>query len=140
MKKTLFALFVCLMCLGSTSATAQSNRAARVQYVLKNLDLDAAQQKKLKPLLEKYLLEKKVQTANYEDMKDDLKPRIDAGTLTDKQANSLLKAKWEADEKELALKKEYEPKFKAVISPAKVFKCYDLLNDKKSKIRGEEKK
>ncbi len=138
MKKIFIALFVGIMCFG-TNAVAQSNRAARVQYVLKNLELDAAQQKKLKPLLEKYLLEKKVQTANYEDMKDDLKPRIDAGTMTDKQANNLLKAKWEADEKELALKKEYEPKFKAVISPAKVFKCYDLLNDKKSKIRGEEK-
>ncbi len=139
MKKVLIALFVGFLCFG-TSAMAQSNRAARVQYVLKNLDLDATQQKKLKPLLEKYLLEKKTQTANYEDMKDDLKERIDAGTLTDKQANSLLKAKWEADEKELALKIKYEPKFKAVISPAKVFKCYDLLNDKKSKIRGEEKK
>lgn len=135
MKKILLiALFATLGL--SLNAFAQSKRAARVQYVLKNIGIDAAQQKKLKPLLEKYLEEKKAQTAPYEDLKDDLKPKIEAGMLSDKQADKLLKLKWEADQKELNLKKQYEVRFRTVLSASKTFQCFDLLNDKKSKYLG----
>ncbi len=138
MKRILWVMLLATLGL-TTVALAQSNRAARVEYVLSNIGVDAQKQKALKPLLQKYLETKKYETKDYDDMKDDLKSRIDAGTLTDSQANSLMKAKWAADQKELDLKKQYEPKFKAVVGAAKTWYVFDLLNDKKSKVRGEKK-
>lgn len=135
MKKIFLIALIATLAL-SNNVQAQSKRAARVKYVLENMDIDGAQQKKLKPLLEKYLEEKKIQTAPYEDMKDDLKPKIEAGSLSDKQADKLLKLKWEADQKELNLKKQYEVKFRTVLSASKTYRCFDLLNDKKSKYLG----
>jgi hypothetical protein len=41
--------------------------------------------------------------------------------------------------KELTVKKAYETKFKTVLSAKKTFLCFDLLNDKKSKVWGREK-
>ncbi len=138
MKRFFLVMLMATMGL-STNLLAQSNRAARVEYVLKNVGVDAQTQKKLKPLLQKYLEKKKYETADYDDLKDDLKDRIDAGKLTDTQANRLMKAKWDADQKELDLKKEYEPKFKDVVGTSKTWYVFDLLNDKKSKVLGTKK-
>ena len=52
----------------------------------------------------------------------------------------MLTLKWEAAEKELVVKKEYEQKFKTVLSPKKTYLCFDLLNDKKSKVQGTDDK
>jgi len=58
--------------------------------------------------------------------------------LTETQANVLLKERWIKDEKELAVKRAYTAKFKTVLSAKKTFLCFDLLNDKRSKIEGRD--
>ena len=121
----------------STMALAGKNADMRVAYVLKNLGIKRDLQVKLKPILDSYMADKKAANKTYDNMKDKLKPSIEAGTITDKQAQALLDAKWVAAEKELAVKKEYEKKFKTVLSAKKTYLCFDLLNDKKSKVRGE---
>lgn len=122
----------------STMALAGKNADMRVAYVLKNLGIKRDLQVKLKPILDSYMADKKAANKVYDNLKDKLKPSIEAGTITDKQAQALLDAKWVAAEKELAVKKEYEKKFKTVLSAKKTYLCFDLLNDKKSKVRGEE--
>jgi hypothetical protein len=121
----------------STMALAGKNADMRVAYVLKNLGIKRDLQVKLKPILDSYMADKKAANKVYDNLKDKLKPSIEAGTITDKQAQALLDAKWVAAEKELAVKKEYEKKFKTVLSAKKTYLCFDLLNDKKSKVRGE---
>ncbi len=132
MKKIIFTFILVLFCV-SSSVLAGPNRDARIKYVLSNLNLDEATQKKMWPLLEQYLKEKKEETSAYEDKKDALKLRIKSDKLTDAQANELMRLHWIADEKEVKLKRAWEPKFKAVIGAAKTYKCFDLLNDKKEK-------
>ena len=122
-----------MMCMG------QSNREARIVYVLQNLGIKRDVQKKLRPLLAGYLAEKKQANAEYEAMKTKLKTKIDLETINNTEAEKLLEAKWEAAAKELAVKKDYDKKFRTVISVKKTYRCFDLLNDKKSKVRGSKK-
>ena len=135
---------VCLMAIlvtfaGNTTATAGKKSEMRVNYVLQNLGIKRDVQEKIRPLLVSYLADKKVANKEYDSLKDKLKPSIEAGTITDKQAQKLLDLKWASDEKELAVKREYETKFKTVLSAKKTYLCFDLLNDKKSKISGQDK-
>jgi len=120
------------------TAWAGKNADMRVAYVLKNMGISRDVQAKLRPLLVSYLADKKVANKPYDSLKDKLKPSIEAGTITEKQAQELLTRKWEAAEKELVVKRQYETKFKTVLSAKKTYLCFDLLNDKKSKVRGEE--
>ncbi|MBQ9560057.1 MAG: hypothetical protein IJV08_08755 [Bacteroidaceae bacterium] len=121
-------------------ATAQAGRKSdmKVNYVLKNIGVKSDVREKLKPLLVSYLADKKVANKEYDDLKDKLKPSIDAGTITEKQAQQLLNLKWKADEKELAVKRQYEEKFKTVLSAKKTYQCFSLLNDSKSKMAGKD--
>ena len=139
-RKFLIGLLALVMAFG-TCGMAQAGRKAdmKVNYVLQNLGVKRDVQQKLKPLLVSYLADKKVANKAYEDLKDKLKPSIEAGTITEKQAQQLLTLKWQADEKELAVKRQYEGKFKTVLTAKKTYLCFDLLNDKKSKVRGEDK-
>ncbi len=123
----------------STPSWAGKKTDMRVAYVLKNMGIGREAQGKLKPLLVSYLADKKVANKQYDDMKDKLKSSINNGTLTDKQAQSLLNAKWMAAEKELTVKRNYEKKFRTVLSAKKTYLCFDLLNDKKSKVMGTDK-
>ncbi|MBO4612494.1 MAG: hypothetical protein J5671_04910 [Bacteroidaceae bacterium] len=139
--KTNRFLILCLMtlamCLGNASvAMAGKKSDMKVNYVLQNLGVKRDVQAKLKPLLVSYLADKKVANKEYDTLKDKLKPSIDNGTLTDKQADRLLQLKWQAAEKELAVKRQYETKLKTVLPSKKVYLCFDLLNDKKSKMMG----
>jgi len=104
--------------------------------VLKNTGLKRDVPAKLRPLLVSYLADKKKANKQYDDLKEKLKPSINAGTVTDKQAQQLLDLKWQADEKELAVKREYEKKFKTVLSVKKTYLVFSLLNDSKSKMMG----
>lgn len=135
-------LFICLLAMlitftGSTTVTAGKKAEMRVAYVLKNIGVKSDIQAKLKPLLVSYLAEKKAANKEYDSMKERLSPSINNGTLTEKQAQALLTAKWTAAEKELKVKRDYETKFKTVLSAKKTYLCFDLLNDKKSKIEGK---
>lgn len=139
--KTNRFLILCLMtlamCLGNASvAMAGKKSDMKVNYVLQNLGVKRDVQAKLKPLLVSYLADKKVANKEYDTLKDKLKPSIENGTLTDKQADRLLQLKWQAAEKELAVKRQYETKLKTVLPSKKVYLCFDLLNDKKSKMMG----
>lgn len=121
--------------------TAKAGRKSdmKVNYVLQNLGVKRDVQARLKPLLVSYLADKKVANKEYDDLKDKLKPSIDAGTITEKQAQQLLDLKWKADEKELAVKRQYEEKFKTVLSVKKTYACFGLLNDSKSKMQEKSK-
>ncbi|MBP5380157.1 MAG: hypothetical protein J6Y39_00285 [Bacteroidaceae bacterium] len=141
--KTMRLILCCTMAAmflfgNSSSARAGQKADMRVPYVLQNLGVKRDIQAKLKPLLVSYLADKKAASKEYDDMKSRLKPSIEAGTITEKQANALLNAKWLADEKELAVKRLYETKFKTVLSAKKTYLCFDLLNDKKSKMMGKD--
>ena len=142
--KTNRIIILCLlaltMCWGNTNVAFAGKKAdLKVNYVLKNIGVKLDVQAKLKPLLVSYLADKKMANKEYDTMKDKLKPSINNGTITDKQADKLLVLKWQADEKELAVKRQYEAKFKTVLPSKKVYLCFDLLNDSKSKMLGESK-
>ena len=132
------AMTLCLALGNIGMAEAGKKSDMRVKYVLQNIGVKRDVQTQLKPLLVAYLAEKKAANKAYDDMKDKLKPSIDGGTLTEKQAQNLLNAKWAAAEKELQVKKQYETKFRTVLSAKKTYLCFDLLNDKKSKMMGNE--
>lgn len=132
------AMAVCMALGFATTAQAGKNADMRVNYVLQNLGVKRDVQANLKPLLVSYLADKKAANKAYDDMKTKLKPSIKNGTLTEKQAQALLTAKWVAAEKELAVKRQYETKFKTVLSAKKTYLCFSLLNDKSSKILGQD--
>ena len=124
---------------GFNTASAGQKSDMRVPYVLQNIGVKRDVQAKLKPLLVSYMADKKTANKQYDDMKKKLKTSIDNGRLTEKQAQTLLNLKWQAAEKELVVKKDYEKKFKTVLPTKKVFLCFDLLNDSKSKMIGKNK-
>ncbi len=140
MRKTLIILTLALMLPAhSWVCMGQSSRDARVAYVLKNLGVNAATQKKLKPLLVAYLEERKATGKDYDALKAKLHTSIKSETLTNEQASRLLALKWASESKETAVKKKYTEKFETVLSAKKTYKCFDLLNDKKSKVQGGKK-
>lgn len=143
--KTRNSIVLAILCLAlalghTDNAWAGKNADMRVAYVLKNLGIKRDVQQKLQPLLVSYMADKKTANKPYDTLKDKLKPSIEAGTITEKQAQELLTRKWDAAEKELAVKRQYETKFRTVLSAKKTYLCFDLLNDKKSKVRGEDEK
>lgn len=140
MKKTGFAMMMaCMMLLGgaTTVYAAPTKQQKKVAYTLKNLKLDATKQKALQPMLMEYLTEIKAAQKAYDDLKDKYKNDIKNGTLTDKAAQALLTAKWAAAKSETAVKEKYEKKFLTIIPAKKVWFCFDLLNDKMSKVEGK---
>ncbi len=139
MKKVVLGL-CCLLCLAlvAPTATAQTNRQLRHAYVMKNLDLSKEQSARFAPVLKAYLDELKEAKSNYDKLKDKYRDMEKAGTLTNSQAEQLLNAKFDADAKELVVKKKFYAEFKKVLPLKKVWYAFDLANDKKSKVRGEE--
>ncbi|MDE7378454.1 MAG: hypothetical protein K2N13_05755 [Paraprevotella sp.] len=121
----------------STPAMAQSNLELRHQYVMKNLKLNKELTGKFSPVCKNYLEELKIAKSEYSKLKDKYKDAEKNGTLTNGQAEQLLNAKFEADAKELAVRKKYYEEFKKVLPLKKVYYAFDLANDKKSKVKGE---
>ena len=138
MKKIIFILTILLTLNIETIMAAdkkdKATDAQRVAYVLRNIGVKRDIQRNLKPLLESYLRELNAAEAPYEKLKDKLKPQIKMGNISEAQGQQLLNEKWATDERELAVKKSYEKKFKTVLPTKKVYECYRLLNDKSSKI------
>ncbi len=137
--RKLFITLTLALCAFSTACLGQTNRDARVDYVLKNLGVKREVQMKLKPLLYAYLEEKKKANEDYDALKTKLKANIKSETITNEQASSLLTKKWTAETKETAVKKKYTEKFETIISAKKTYKCFNLLNDSKSKVQGKAK-
>ncbi len=138
MRKTII-VFSLALCAFSTVCVGQTNRDARVDYVLKNLGVNRDTQKKLQPLLYEYLAERKEAGAEYASLKSKLKANISSETITNDQATTLLTKKWAAEVKETAVKRKYTEMFQTVLSAKKTYKCFDLLNDSKSKVQGKQK-
>lgn len=127
-----------LACLYTNHVMAQTNRELRHQYVMKNLKLDKKTATQFAPLLKQYLDELKVAKSAYDDLKDKYKEMEKAGVITNGQAEQLLNAKFECDAKELVVKKKFYAEWRKVLPLKKVYYAFDLANDKKSKVRGEE--
>lgn len=120
-------------------AAGPTKTQKRIAYTIKNLKLNATQQKALQPLLVSYCADMKAAKQAYDDLKKKYERDIDNGTLTDNAAKALLTAKFTAENKELEVKKTYQKKFEAVIPAKKVYYCFDLINDKMSKVEGKKK-
>lgn len=143
MKRLTQLLTVCAVALTlnlQTHAAQPSKTEKRIAYTIKNLKLNATQQKALQPILTAYCAEMKAAKKKYEELKKKYERDIDMGTLTDNASKALLDAKFEAETKELEVKKAYRKKLEGVIPLKKVFSCYDLINDKMSKVEGKKKK
>lgn len=137
MKRIAIVLCILSLCLGFTAQAASPSKAEkRIAYTLKNLRLNEAQRKSITPLLQAYLSEIKEAKKPYSALKDKYKTAIDKGTLTDAQAEQLLKAKFAFDIKEAGIRQKYMPKFATAIPYKKVYLCFDFINDKMSKIEG----
>lgn len=139
--KNVIKLFICIFfcTLITTNITAANPTKAqkRIAYTIKGLKLNDAQKKSMQPLLASYLDEMHKAKEKYSALKDKYKTAIDNGTINDKAAKAVLDAKFEYEQLELRLKLKYMPKFLEVISAKKVLYCFDLINDKMSKIDGK---
>lgn len=141
MKRTLtvIACLVMLLVCSTVYAAGPTKSERRIAYTIKNLKLNAQQQKAIKPLLVSYLSDMKEAKQQHKALEKKYENSINNGTLTDAQAKALLQAKFDSDVKETAVKKNYLPKFIAAIPAKKVYKLYDLINDKMSKVDGVKK-
>lgn len=137
------AIIVCIVmltvCSTALYAAGPTKSERRIAYTIKNLKLNAQQQKALKPLLATYLDDMKEAKKQHKALEKKYENAIKTGTLTDAQAKALLQAKFESDQKETIVKKSYLPKFTATIPAKKVFLLYDFINDKMSKVDGVKK-
>ena len=136
-----FTLVLCTLtlafCLGLRAKAASPTKAEkRIAYTLKNLKLNEAQRKSITPILQAYLAEIKEAKKTYSALRDKYKTAIDKGTLTDSQAEQLLKAKFAFDIKAAGIRQKYMPKLATAIPYKKVYYCFDFINDKMSKIEG----
>ena len=140
MKRILLMLVAAFVMIAATMpASAKSKLEKRYEYTLRNLKLDKQTEAKFGPVLKAYLTEKKAANDPYDDLKDKYKAAEKAGTITDSQAKQLLDAKFEAETKELAIKKKYYVEFSKVLKAKKIWYAFDLSNDKMSKIEGRDK-
>ncbi len=136
----LIGCMLCLACMTGPTAMGQTNRELRYEYVMKNLKLDKQAAAQFGPLLKNYLEELKQAKAAYSKLKDKYKDMEKAGTLTNGQAEQLLNAKFDAEAKELMVKKKFYTEFKAVLPLKKIYYAFDLANDKKSKVQSTSSK
>ena len=129
--------FTLAFCMGlQVSADSPTKTEKRIAYTIKNLRLNEAQRKSVTPILHSYLSEIKQAKKPYSDLKDKYKTAIEKGTLTDSQAEQLLKAKFAYNIKEAGIRQKYMPKLATAIPYKKVYYCFDYINDKMSKIEG----
>jgi len=136
MKRFLSILLVAVFALtaANVSLSAKSKLEKRYEYTLFKLKLDKQTEARFAPVLKAYLTEKKAANDPYDDLKKKYQAAEDAGTLTDSQARQLLDAKFEAEAKELAIKKKYYTEFCKILKLKKVWYAFDYSNDKMSKI------
>ena len=139
MKRFLILLAVTFALTATITISAKTKLEKRYEYTLRNLKLDKQTEAKFGPVLKAYLTEKKAANDPYDELKDKYKAAEKAGTITDNQAKQLLDAKFEAEAKELAIKKKYYAEFAQILKMKKVWYVFDLTNDKMSKIEGRDK-
>lgn len=142
MKRTAIIIVTTVMLITYSSASyaaGPTKSERRIAYTIKNLKLSQQQQNKLKPLLVAYLDEMKEAKKQHKALEKKYESAIKNGTLTDAQAKALLQAKFDSDQKEIVIKKNYLSKFTSTIPTKKVFVLYDLINDKMSKVDGQKK-
>lgn len=131
---TILTLVLSLCIPTALSAAGPSKAQKRVAYTLKNLGVDQAKQKQMQPMLLSYLADLKAAKKKHDDLKKKYEIDLKKGTVTDNAATVILKAKFECDAAELQVKKSYLSKFSTILPPKKVLRCFQLLNDKMSKV------
>ncbi len=132
----LHLIAIVLLLAVAVPSSAQSKQEKRYAYTMRMLHLDKATEARFGPVLRAYLKEKKEASSRYDSLKEKYKAAIKAGTLTDAQATQLLEARWQRDEAELAVKRKYHQEFLRYLKPKTVFRVFDYVNDKMSKIEG----
>ncbi len=127
-------LLAVILTLYTTAVTyAGTKREIRIAYIVKQSKLTEEQQKKVMPVLKEFLEDLSVNKKRYEVIKDKYKAADDAGKLTPKQAEELMTGKFLKDEKELALRRQYFPRFKGIVGAVKAREIIKLSDDKLNK-------
>lgn len=127
---TLVAAFT--LCLTARAEGPSKKDAKRLAYVVKGLKLNKTEQTRLAPVFYAYLKQLHAAKDVYNAPKRQLKAKIDAGRLSQSEARNLLNAHWQADEKEVAVKKKYTPLFIEQLGPQRTYQLFRLANDKEA--------
>ena len=131
MKKIfLTAILGLVMTLPAQQVFASEKDDAHVSYVLKNLKLSKEDAVKVKPLLYAYYKEMSNAKANHKALKEKYAKAEDTGKLTAAQCDELFESKQKQEMTQLAIRKSYYAKMKAILPPAKAYKLMKLTNDK----------
>ena len=104
MNNKLYHLLLCVcLCTLVHSVKAQSNEEIKTAYVIKNLKLNKKTADEFKPICLAYFNAMKVAKSENSALKTKYKQVIKSGQLTNSQAESLLKANWVSDKREIAV-------------------------------------
>lgn len=112
------------------SANAQNKVEKRMAYILKEMKFDKATQGKIKPFIQAYLMDLKTNKDNHDNMKEKYKKLEESDKLNNTQADELINSKFNKDEKDLKIRRQYYARFKEVVGAAKARKIIGLSNDK----------
>ncbi|MEN0006003.1 MAG: hypothetical protein AAF798_17770 [Bacteroidota bacterium] len=88
-------------------------KAARVAYITERLGMTPEESSAFWALNNQFEQERRAIRAQY-------KPKRGVETMSDTEASQFIEQRFEMEQKLLNLKKAYYPKFKAIISPAKI--------------------
>ena len=103
---------------------------AHIAYIFKNMKLSGDEKAKVKPILQAYYKEVSAAKAANKALKDKYDMAEDAGKLSAAQCDELFESKQKAERAELDIRKNYYPKFKAVLPVMKAYQLMKLANDK----------
>lgn len=103
---------------------------AHIAYIFKNMRLSKEEKVKVKPILQAYYKEVSAAKAANKALKDKYDMAEDAGKLSAAQCDELFESKQKAERAELDIRKNYYPKFKAVLPVMKAYQLMKLANDK----------
>lgn len=126
----LTALLGMILMMPTLNAYAGEKDDAHIAYIFKNMRLSSEEKTKVKPILQAYYKEVSAAKASNKALKDKYDMAEDAGKLTPAQCDELFDSKQKAERAELDVRKEYYPKFKAVLPAMKAYQLMKLANDK----------
>lgn len=129
-KLILFAIFGLMTFIPAQNINAGEKDDAHIAYIFKNMRLSGEEKTKVKPILQAYYKEVTAAKAANKALKDKYDAAEDAGKLTPAQCDELFESKQKAERAELDVRKEYYPKFKAVLPAMKAYQLMKLANDK----------
>jgi Skp family chaperone for outer membrane proteins len=126
----LTALLGIILMMPTLSVYAGEKDDAHIAYIFKNMKLSGDEKAKVKPILQAYYKEVSAAKAANKALKDKYDMAEDAGKLSAAQCDELFESKQKAERAELDIRKNYYPKFKAVLPVMKAYQLMKLANDK----------